>query len=246
MEFGPRALGNRSILGDPSHPGIADRINAQIKYRERWRPFCPSMLDRVAPEILQSQHPSPYMTLTFDVAESWKSRIPEVVHEDGTARAQVVSRDTNYRYYRLLEELEILAKEEVYERKRPYNRYSLAQQDIRLQIDLASLFRNDSRKSDFDRPIRERKGSGAKCTTARGGDRSAAVSAWIGRGRDGTERRISLTAPQGRFLYHLPFPTAAAMPVMEIMRKAGVGEEHKGEIADLVEVLTDLNVIETL
>ena len=42
MEFGPRALGNRSILGDPSQPGIADRINAQIKYRERWRPFCPS------------------------------------------------------------------------------------------------------------------------------------------------------------------------------------------------------------
>jgi len=106
MEFGPRALGNRSILGVPSAPGIADRINAQIKYRERWRPFCPSMLDRVAPEILQTNHPAPYMTFTFDVAEGWKDRIPEVVHEDGTARAQVVSRDTNPRYYRLIEELE--------------------------------------------------------------------------------------------------------------------------------------------
>jgi carbamoyltransferase len=106
MEFGPRALGNRSILGDPSHEGVADRINAQIKYRERWRPFCPSMLDRVAPEILQTDHPSPYMTFTFDVAESWKSRIPEVVHEDGTARAQIVTRETNPRYYQLLEELE--------------------------------------------------------------------------------------------------------------------------------------------
>ncbi|WP_126456892.1 carbamoyltransferase [Sulfuriflexus mobilis] len=106
MEFGPRALGNRSILGDPSHPGVADRINAQIKYRERWRPFCPSMLDRVAPEILQTDHPSPYMTFTFDVAESWKSRIPEVVHEDGTARAQVVTKATNPRYYQLIEELE--------------------------------------------------------------------------------------------------------------------------------------------
>ena len=106
MEFGPRALGNRSILGDPGTKAIADRINEQIKYRERWRPFCPSMLDTVAAEILQTDHPSPYMTFTFDVAEPWKSRIPEVVHEDGTARAQIVSRDTNQRYYRLIEELE--------------------------------------------------------------------------------------------------------------------------------------------
>lgn len=108
MEFGPRALGNRSILGSPNHSGVADRINAQIKYRERWRPFCPSMLDTVAPEILQTNHPSPYMTFTFDVAESWKSRIPEVVHEDGTARAQIVTKETNPRYYSLLEEMEKL------------------------------------------------------------------------------------------------------------------------------------------
>jgi carbamoyltransferase len=106
MEFGPRALGNRSILGDPSAPGIADTINAQIKYRERWRPFCPSMLDRAARDILQTDHPAPYMTITFDVAEHWKARIPEVVHKDGTARAQVVTRETNPRYYRLIEELE--------------------------------------------------------------------------------------------------------------------------------------------
>lgn len=108
MEFGPRALGNRSILGSPSHSGVADRINAQIKYRERWRPFCPSMLDTIAPEILQTAHPSPYMTFTFDVAESWKSRIPEVVHEDGTARAQIVTEATNPRYYSLLQEMEKL------------------------------------------------------------------------------------------------------------------------------------------
>lgn len=108
MEFGPRALGCRSILGDPSFPGVADRINAQIKYRERWRPFCPSMLDRVAQDILQTNHPAPYMTFTFDVAEHWKSRIPEVVHEDGTARAQVVTQATNPRYYALIEHLEAL------------------------------------------------------------------------------------------------------------------------------------------
>ncbi len=104
MEFGPRALGNRSILGDPSRPGMADRINAQIKYRERWRPFCPSILDTHAQEILQSDHPSPYMTVAFHVAESWYTRIPEVVHQDGSARPQVVTRESNPRYYRLIKE----------------------------------------------------------------------------------------------------------------------------------------------
>ena len=103
MEFGPRSLGNRSILGNPSMKGVSDLINAQIKYRERWRPFCPSILDRAAPEILQSAHPSPYMTFTFDIAEKWKARIPEVVHEDGTARPQIVTPLSNRRYYELLE-----------------------------------------------------------------------------------------------------------------------------------------------
>ena len=106
MEFGPRALGGRSILGCPNSPGIADRINEQIKFRERWRPFCPSMLDTVAPEILQTDHPAPYMTITFEVAEEWHDRIPEVVHEDGTARAQIVDEASNPRYYQLLQALE--------------------------------------------------------------------------------------------------------------------------------------------
>lgn len=106
MEFGPRSLGNRSILGNPASRGVADMINAQIKYRERWRPFCPSMLDHVAPDILQTNHPSPYMTFTFDVADKWKPRIPEVVHEDGTARPQIVTAQSNPRYYELLKKFE--------------------------------------------------------------------------------------------------------------------------------------------
>ena len=106
MEFGPRSLGNRSILGNPTSRGTAEMINAQIKYRERWRPFCPSILDRVAADILQTNHPSPYMTFTFDVAEKWKTRIPEVVHEDGTARPQIVTPRSNPRYYELLEKFE--------------------------------------------------------------------------------------------------------------------------------------------
>lgn len=108
MEFGPRALGARSILGCPSVAGVADRINAQIKFRERWRPFGPAMLDRVAPQMLAHSHPAPFMTLTFDVAEPWKARVPEVVHEDGTARAQVVRREQHPRYYDLIVELERL------------------------------------------------------------------------------------------------------------------------------------------
>lgn len=108
MEFGPRALGGRSILGCPNAPGIADRINEQIKFRERWRPFCPSVLDTVAADIIQTDHPAPFMTITFDVNEAWKSRIPEVVHEDGTARVQIVSRDQHPRYYALIEQLEVL------------------------------------------------------------------------------------------------------------------------------------------
>ena len=108
MEFGPRALGGRSILGCPSVAGVADRINAQIKFRERWRPFCPSMLDTVGPQMLQSGHPAPFMTFTFEVAEEWKARVPEVVHEDGTSRAQVLRREYNPRYYDLMLEMEKL------------------------------------------------------------------------------------------------------------------------------------------
>ncbi|MDR2260881.1 MAG: carbamoyltransferase [Azoarcus sp.] len=108
MEFGPRALGGRSILGCPSVPGVADRINAQIKFRERWRPFCPSMLDTVGPQMFGGDHPAPFMTFTFEVKEEWKTRVPEVVHGDGTSRAQVLRREFNPRYYDLMAELEKL------------------------------------------------------------------------------------------------------------------------------------------
>jgi carbamoyltransferase len=108
MEFGPRALGARSILGCPSVAGIANTINEQIKFRERWRPFCPSVLDRVAPDMVGTDHPAPFMTISFTVTPEWKLRVPEVVHEDGTARIQVVDQPSNPRYYALLEQLERL------------------------------------------------------------------------------------------------------------------------------------------
>ncbi len=102
MEFGPRALGNRSILGNPCVPGTSDEINQRIKFREKWRPFCPSMLAEDAQAILGSAHPSRFMTLSFTMSEEWKAKIPEVVHVDGSCRPQTVSQETNPRFYELL------------------------------------------------------------------------------------------------------------------------------------------------
>lgn len=102
MEWGPRALGNRSILGNPTIKGTNDRINAIIKFRENWRPFCPSILEEYAPEILGNRHPAPFMTFAFNVTEQWKTKIPEAVHIDGTARPQIVEKATNPKYYRLI------------------------------------------------------------------------------------------------------------------------------------------------
>lgn len=107
MEWGPRALGQRSILGNPTVKGTADDINRRIKYREPWRPFCPSMLAERAHEVLDTHgHDSPFMTFTFAVRPEWKERIPEVVHVDGTARPQFVTPQANPRFHRLLQSFE--------------------------------------------------------------------------------------------------------------------------------------------
>ena len=106
MEFGPRALGHRSILGNPSVKGTADEINARIKFREKWRPFCPSMLKERATEIFDNEHDSPYMTFTFGVRPEWRERVAEIVHVDGSARPQLVTEERNGPFYRLLKRFE--------------------------------------------------------------------------------------------------------------------------------------------
>lgn len=103
MEFGPRALGNRSILGSPAIRGTADRINEIIKFREKWRPFCPSVIRELAPDFILNDHAAPFMTFSFEVNPAWRNRVPEVVHVDGTARPQYVDRRTNPRFYSLIE-----------------------------------------------------------------------------------------------------------------------------------------------
>ncbi len=106
MEWGPRALGNRSILAHPGLQGTADSINRAIKFREPWRPFCPVILAERAEEILCSRHPCPHMTLSFFVAPAWRSRLSEVVHVDGTTRPQVLERRHNPGLHAIVSEFE--------------------------------------------------------------------------------------------------------------------------------------------
>jgi len=104
MEFGPRALGNRSILADPRDPAMKDRINATIKFREDFRPFAPAVLEESVEEYFSDGVKSPFMTLTFDVRREKQAQIASITHVDGTARIQTVSRETNPRFHRLISE----------------------------------------------------------------------------------------------------------------------------------------------
>jgi carbamoyltransferase len=104
MEFGPRALGNRSILADPRDPEMNAKVNNAVKFREWWRPFAPSLLAEVAGEYLESATDSPFMVLTAQVRPEKRSIIPSVTHVDGSARPQTVERDVNPLYWRLIHE----------------------------------------------------------------------------------------------------------------------------------------------
>ena len=106
MEYGPRALGNRSILANPSAEGVADEVNGRIKFREKWRPFCPSILADRAPEIIQTEHNSDYMTFSFIIEKEWAKKVPEIVHVDGSARPQTVKEETNPKFYKLISEFD--------------------------------------------------------------------------------------------------------------------------------------------
>lgn len=108
MEFGPRALGARSILADPTRPDMKDLLNRYVKHREEFRPFAPSCLVERAPEFFPGCKDSPFMLFVYPVAEDKRLQVPAITHVDGTARVQTVSRETNPRYYRLIEEFEKL------------------------------------------------------------------------------------------------------------------------------------------
>ena len=101
-EVGPRALGNRSILADPSRPEMKDRVNHQVKHREPWRPFAPSILEEAVGLYVDKLMPSPYMILAFDTKTERQKEIISAIHVDGTCRPQTVSRATNPRYWQLI------------------------------------------------------------------------------------------------------------------------------------------------
>ena len=106
MEFGPRALGNRSIVADPRRADMKDILNKRIKHRETYRPFAPSVLEEKAAEIFERSEPSPFMMLVYKVREDQRARIPAVTHVDDTGRLQTVSAKTNPRYHALISEFE--------------------------------------------------------------------------------------------------------------------------------------------
>jgi len=144
-----------------------------------------------------------------------------------------------------LAQLGILSKEEVLEKKRPYFRYILNLDRISIEIDLMQVKREPT-PNNLSLHIREKENAGARFALARNDDYITSVTIWTGIGREREERKVKLTAPQGKFLYHLPFPKAAPLSISGIMQKAGIDETLAPEIIDLVQLLEKFAVIEYL
>ncbi len=106
FEWGPRALGNRSIVCDPRNPSMKDHLNRRIKHRESFRPFAPSVLEERAGEWFEQASASPFMLMTCHVRRDKQALVPAITHVDGTARQQTVSRTTNPRYWSLIHAFE--------------------------------------------------------------------------------------------------------------------------------------------
>jgi carbamoyltransferase len=107
-EFGPRALGNRSFVADPRRSDMRELLNEKVKLREWFRPLAPSLLEEAAPTIFGHGHRDPFMVTVHPVLADQRAKIPAVVHVDGTARPQTVSRQTNPRYWQLIRAFEAL------------------------------------------------------------------------------------------------------------------------------------------
>jgi carbamoyltransferase len=107
-EWGPRALGNRSIVADPRRAEMKETLNQRIKHREIFRPFAPSILAEKTGEWFEKSHPSPFMTLAYSVRPEKRSKIPAPTHVDGTGRLQTVTREANSRYWSLIKAFERL------------------------------------------------------------------------------------------------------------------------------------------
>ena len=102
MEWGPRALGNRSIIAHPGLPNMKDTLNSRIKHRENFRPFAPSVLQDHQHEIFEHNHPSPFMLHVYKIRENWRDKLSAVNHVDDTGRLQTVTSEENLLYYDLI------------------------------------------------------------------------------------------------------------------------------------------------
>ena len=107
-EWGPRALGNRSIVADPRRPEMKEILNRRIKHREIFRPFAPSILAESTGDYFEKSHPSPFMSLAYSVRPEMREKIPAPTHVDGTGRLQTVTREANPRYWQLIKAFENL------------------------------------------------------------------------------------------------------------------------------------------
>jgi predicted transcriptional regulator len=146
-------------------------------------------------------------------------------------------------YLEALAALGIVEQREVSEKKRPYFRYALKTRRITMDLDLTQVRMRRS-AGDLAKKIREKANSGARFSLGRSGDHISQVSYWTGEGRERAEHRISLTGPQGRFLFHMPFPNAEPLSIGDIMRKADVDEKLAPEILDMVDILIRHEAVE--
>ena len=141
-------------------------------------------------------------------------------------------------------DLDFLEREEVYEKKRPYYRYSMKVKKIVMDLDLSPLFPSEGKNDRTSMRIREMKDSGARFTTARSDQYISNIAIWTGKGRERSERKLNLSIPQGKFMFHLPFPSADFQSISSIMQKAEVDPSNISEILDIVDVLLGFGVVE--
>jgi hypothetical protein len=145
-----------------------------------------------------------------------------------------------------LASLGVAERQEVTDGKRPHFRYRLGAGHVRTDLAIEDMAAPIPGEISMQSHVRERRHAGAQFVMAAGESRIASLSVWTGERRSRKERRIALTTAQGRFLYHLPFPTAAPMRVSDIMTAAGVSSGRLPEILDMLGLLVELDVVETL
>jgi carbamoyltransferase len=148
-EFGPRALGHRSILADPRRKDVQQHINANIKFREDFRPFAPAVLQEDVSTYFKQGWESPYMILIDDIKEEWRKALPGIVHVDGTCRVQTVDATWNETFYKLLQsfkattEIAVLVNTSFNKRGMPIVETPIEALDFFLSCDLDVLVMDD-------------------------------------------------------------------------------------------------------